>query len=103
MVESFKAGPPSPPPQAACRSEHGAILPQVGIARERACAITASPLCRLGGRFRLAVVLTALHYRLGDPRQRHRGDRADPWDVLRVGQHGGQLRDLIARCQAAIR
>jgi hypothetical protein len=44
MVVSLKAGPPRPPPQAACRSEHGAILPLVGIARERACAITAQAI-----------------------------------------------------------
>src|ERR687898_3290787 len=66
-----KAGPPGPPPEAAwpCRSEHGAILPRVGIASRGAWVIIASPLCQLGRRVRLAVVLPARHHRPGDPGQ----------------------------------
>src|SRR4051795_6304196 len=54
-----KAGPPGPPPQAArpCRSEHGAIVPLVGMAGVKDVPMDASPLCRLSGRFGLAVVL----------------------------------------------
>src|SRR4051794_25821479 len=37
-----KAGPPGPPPEAACRSEHGAILPLVGIPSADGAFIAAS-------------------------------------------------------------
>src|SRR3954451_5390827 len=66
-----KTGPPGPPPQAAwpCRSEHGAILLLVGMTAVKDALMSASPLRRLSGRFRLAVILTARHHGPGDPGQ----------------------------------
>src|SRR3954463_6778045 len=66
-----KAGPPGPPPEAAwpCRSEHGAILPLVGIPSADGAFIAASRRRRFIRHGRLAVLLTARHHGPGDPRQ----------------------------------
>src|SRR4051812_9874271 len=74
----------SPPPKAAwpCRSEHGAILPRVGILGTNGAFIATSRRHRFSRHGRLAVILTARHHRPGDPGQlvgqRHHRDVEGP-------------------------
>ena len=66
-----KAGPPGPPPEAAwpCRSEHGAILPRVGIPGTKGAFIAASRRRRFSRHGRLAVIFAARHHGPGDSGQ----------------------------------